>query len=217
MRSKSALNNSKNSEDAILESYMQEIVSAKPLTDEQEAKLSERILAGDTAAKDALVKANLKFVVSIARQYATNSTSILDLINEGNIALIQAAEKFDSRYGKRFSSYAVWHIRKAIEAFLPKDSVRIDSLKTEEVPSQMTSADFNAINISDNAELTAVIEQLPEREQNVLKAYYGVSTEQMTMAEIGMKYKMTRERVRQIRDTALRHINRLHRQKQKNQ
>jgi RNA polymerase primary sigma factor len=206
---KSALNNSRNSEETILESYLQEISSAKPLSNEEEARLAELIHAGDSNAKDKLVKANLKFVVSIARQYANESVSILDLINEGNIALIQAAEKFDPSYGKRFSNYSVWHLRKAMEAFIPKQNLKNDRANTEEMASQITSADYDAINLSDNNELAAYINLLPAREQNVLKDYYGISTEQMTMVEIGMKYKMTRERVRQIRNTALRHLHQL--------
>lgn len=209
MRGKSTPNNSRNSEDAILESYMQEISSAHPLTDEEEAQLAGLIRQGDTKAKDKLVKANLKFVVSIARQYADGSVSILDLINEGNIALIKAAENFDPAFGKRFSSYAAGHLRRAMEAFLPQQDVRFDSSKTETMPGQTADADFSAINASDNEGLSALIDLLPERERNVLKGYYGISTEQMTLADIGMKYGITRERARQIRDTAMRHIHRL--------
>lgn len=209
MGGKSTFNNSRNSEETILENYMQEISSAKPLSDEEEARLATLIKAGDSDAKDKLVKANLKFVVSIARQYANESVSILDLINEGNIALILAAEKFDPSYGRRFSNYAVWHLRKVMEAFIPKQGVRLDKAKTEEMASQSHGADYDTINISDNKELSALIDLLPEREQNVLRNYYGISTEQMTMAEIGMKYKMTRERVRQIRNTALRRLHKI--------
>lgn len=209
MGGKSTFNNSRNSEETILENYMQEISSAKPLSDEEEARLAALIKAGDSDAKDKLVKANLKFVVSIARQYANESVSILDLINEGNIALILAAEKFDPSYGRRFSNYAVWHLRKVMEAFIPKQGVRSDKAKTEEMASQSHGADYDTINISDNKELSALIDLLPEREQNVLRNYYGISTEQMTMAEIGMKYKMTRERVRQIRNTALRRLHKI--------
>ncbi len=209
MREKSTLNNSKNSEDAILESYLQEISSATPLTDEEEMRLAELIRSGDTSAKDKLVKSNLKFVVSIARQYTDSSVSILDLINEGNIALIKAAENFDPAFGKRFSSYAAGHLRRAMEAFLPQKDLKFSRTKTESMAGQTADADFDAISKSDNEGLSALIGSLPEREQNVLKDYYGISSEQLTLAAIGMKYGITRERARQIRDTALRHINRL--------
>lgn len=209
MREKSALNNSKNSEESILESYLQDISSAKPLSDEEEAKLSNQILAGDTKAKDQLIKANLKFVVSIARQYSNEHISILDLINEGNIALIKAADNFKSEFGKRFSNYAVWNIRKAIEAFIPQQSEKINRSNTEELVGFQPNTDHLAIDFTENQELSAIIDLLPEREKLVLKAYYGISTDHMTMAEIGMKYKISRERVRQTRDSALRNLNRL--------
>jgi RNA polymerase primary sigma factor len=211
MRGKSTLNNSKNSEETILESYLQEISSATPLTDEEEARLAELIRKGDANAKNKLVKSNLKFVVSIARQYANGSVSILDLINEGNIALIKAAENFDPAFGKRFSSYAAGHLRRAMEAFLPQQEPKFVHPKTENAAGQSTDADFEAISKSDNEGLSALIGLLPERERNVLKDYYGISTTQLTLADIGMKYDITRERARQIRDTALRHVHRLKR------
>lgn len=209
MRGKSALNNSKNSEDALLESYMQEISSAQPLTDEEEARLAGLIRSGDKKAKDKLVKANLKFVVSIARQYADGGVSIMDLINEGNIALIKAAENFDPAFGKRFSSYSAGHLRRAMEAFIPRKDLKFDSSKTEDMACATVAADYDVANMSDNRELSSLLDALPERERNVTRDYFGISTEQMTLAEIGMKYSITRERARQIRDNALRHIHRL--------
>ena len=209
MHDKSALRNSISSEESLLESYIQEIASAKPLSDEEEARLAELIKQGDAKAKDKLVKANLKFVVSIARQYATASVSILDLVNEGNIAMIKAADNFNPSYGKRFSSYAAGHIRRAIEAFLPQQDPKFDRAKLESLSEQTSSADKSAIQVSDNEKLASLVALLPEREQNVMKAYYGIASDQMTLAEIGMKYGFTRERARQIRDTATRHINKL--------
>ena len=209
MHDKSALRNSISSEESLLESYIQEIASAKPLSDEEEARLAELIKQGDTKAKDKLVKANLKFVVSIARQYTTASVSILDLVNEGNIAMIKAADNFNPSYGKRFSSYAAGHIRRAIEAFLPQQDPKFDRAKLESLSEQTSSADKSAIQVSDNEKLASLVALLPEREQNVMKAYYGIGSDQMTLAEIGMKYGFTRERARQIRDTATRHINKL--------
>ncbi len=209
MRDKSALNTALNSEESLLESYIQEISSAKPLSDEEEARLAGLIKQGDTKAKDKLVKANLKFVVSIARQYATASVSILDLVNEGNIALIKAADNYNPSYGKRFSSYSAGHIRRAIEAFLPQQDQRFEREKFDNISEQAISADKSAIKASDDEKLATLVALLPEREQNVMKAYYGIACDQMTLAEIGMKYGFTRERARQIRDTATRHINKL--------
>ncbi len=195
-----------NGEDYLLESYVREISSYAPLSDEEEARLSELILSGDAKAKDKLVKANLKFVVSIARQYATESVSMLDLIDEGNIALIKAADKFDAKHGQRFSNYAVWQIRKAMEAACPDAETIMKRPDMDTVSKSAGSAEEYEDGGLSHDEMLEVIGSLPERERLVLKAVYGVGSPQMTLAEIGQHYDMKRERVRQIRNRALRRL-----------
>ncbi len=195
-----------NGEDYLLESYVREIASYAPLSDEEEARLSELILAGDAKAKDKLVKANLKFVVSIARQYASESVSMLDLIDEGNIALIKAADKFDAKHGQRFSNYAVWQIRKAMEAICPDTETIMKRPDMDTVSKSAGSAEEYEDSSLSHDEMLEVIGSLPERERLVLKAVYGVGSPQMTLAEIGQQYDMKRERVRQVRDRALRRL-----------
>ncbi len=202
----------KNSEEGILNSYIEEISSYAPLTDEQEKELSERVLKGDKEAAKALVNANLKFVVSVARQYAGNGVSMLDLINEGNIALLRAALKYDAGSGKRFSSYAVWGVRKAMKAFCPEKDVRVKSTDMDNEQYNRQLPDDETDDIVDRENLAEALSMLPERERLVLKACYGIGTKQMTMRETGEHYGMTRERVRQIRKRALR---RLHEMKKK--
>ncbi len=211
MRDNSNINTAKNSEDSLLESYLQEISSYAPLTDEEESRLSKLIISGDEKAKDKLVKANLKFVVSIARQYANTSINILDLINEGNIALIKSAEKFESDKGQRFFAYAVWNIRKAIEAFLPNEDVHINRAKTETLSGNTDSEDEFMLSDLDRRELAEIIKLLPERERMVLNEYFGITNEQLTMIEIAHRHNLKRERVRQIRNRALRRLNKVKR------
>lgn len=211
MRDKSNINTAKNSEDSLLESYLQEISTYAPLTDEEESRLSTLILSGDEKAKDKLVKANLKFVVSIARQYASDSINILDLINEGNIALIKSAEKFEAKEGQRFATYAVWNIRKAIEAFLPNEDVKVNRTKTEALPGNTDAEDDSLLSEFDRNELAGIIKLLPERERMVLNEYFGITTEQLKMFEIANRHNLKRERVRQIRNRALRRLSKLKR------
>lgn len=168
--------------------------------------MSALILAGNERAKDKLVSANLMFVVSIARQYKTDGVDMMDLINEGNIALIKAAGKYDASKGKRFTQYAVWDIKKAIEAYLPKEEVKMNRTATEHIASKGGEADKTANEFTANEQMIEAIAMLPEREQMVLNAYFGIETEQLTMAEIGEAMGLKRERVRQIRDRALRRL-----------
>lgn len=206
MSNKTDINLNKNSEDVLLNRYIEEISAYSPLSDEEEAELSIRIKEGDNAAKDRLVKANLRFVVSIARQYVTDGCSMLDLINEGNIALIHAAGNFDASRGQRFSSYAVWEIRKTIEAFLPKEDIRMNRTASEHLPGSNLDADSTIEEETDLTDICKRLRFLPLREQNVLRAYYGIGEAQLNMAEIGIKYNLRRERVRQIRNRALRRL-----------
>lgn len=198
--------NSKNSQEALLEQYVEDISRDRLLSEDEERELSALILAGDQQAKDRLVKANLRFVVSIARQYVTDGVDILDLINEGNIGLIKAAGKYDATQGQRFAQYAVWEIRKAIEASMPQEAVLMNRTAAEHLPGNGAAADGSIADITATEEMSAAIELLPEREQIVLSEYYGLNGEQLTMAEIGQKYGWRRERVRQIRNRGLRRL-----------
>ena len=205
MRKEQTIHN-KNSEDSLLERYIEEISPCNPLSFEEEKELSAKIKAGNERAKERLIRANLMFVVSIARQYQTDGIALLDLINEGNIALIKAAGKYDASKGKRFSQVAVWDIRKAIEAYLPQEEIRMNRTVAEHLPGKGKSADSGVSESTDKEEMALAIKQLPEREQIVLRAYFGVGEEQLTMAEIGEENGWKRERVRQIRDRAIRRL-----------
>lgn len=206
MDNKTSSFHDKNSEEALLNQYISDISGCKPLSQEEEQKLSALILAGNERAKDKLVSANLMFVVSIARQYKTDGVDMMDLIDEGNIALIKAAGKYDASKGKRFTQYAVWDIKKAIEAYLPKEEVRMNRTATEHIASKGGEADKTASQFTANEQMIEAIAMLPEREQKVLNAYYGIDTEQLTMAEIGENMGLKRERIRQIRNRALRRL-----------
>ena len=209
MSNKSSSFHDKNSENALLEQYISDISNCSPLSPEEEQQLSAEIMAGSSRAKDKLVSANLMFVVSIARQYKTAGIDMLDLINEGNIALIKAAAKFDHTKGKRCTQYAVWDIRKAIEAYLPKEEVRMNRTANDHLAGKDQESDKSASDITANEQMAAAIAQLPERERAVLNAFYGINADQMTMAEIGTAMGLKRERVRQIRDRALRRLHSL--------
>ncbi len=199
----------KNVGQTLLDRYWREISAYRRLSDEAEKALSKRILAGDEQAVGELVKGNLRFVVSIARGYSANPTTMMDLINEGNDVLVSMAKKFDATKGKRFAQTAVWNIRRAMEDFLKKYEV-------EKGSQDVTDPNFSKAFLSDKADvayddtlLREEIDLLPQREQMVLRACFGVGVPQMTMQEVGEKYGMTRYRVRQIRKRALRRLSTL--------
>ncbi len=198
-----------NSEEALLERYLRELAAYPPLSDEQERTLSAKSLAGDEQARQALVNANLKFVVSIARQYASPSVSILDLINEGNIALMRAAEKYDAAQGKRFATYAVWALRQTMRAFCADRGVTVKNTDMDNHPLNKSYAEEESALFDDRDSLLAAISSLSPRDQLVLKSVYGLEQEQMTMREIGERYNMTRARVRQIRKRALHRLSKI--------
>lgn len=193
-----------NEEELILESFLKDLERYKPLTDEQEAVLSAKALAGDARAREMLVKSNLKFVVSIARQYVQDGVSIMDLISEGSIALIKAAGKFDASKGKRFTQYAVWDIRKAMEASLPTQQEQMVKRSATEYLDGGDTADKKATDTTTREELETMFDQLPERERKVMRMLMGFEGNIMTMAEIGDNMGLKRERVRQIRNSARR-------------
>ena len=261
-----------NRESESLEKYLQEIGREELLSTDEEVELAQRIRKGDRKALDRLTKANLRFVVSVAKQYQNQGLSLPDLINEGNLGLIKAAEKFDETRGFKFISYAVWWIRQSIlqaiaeqsrivrlplnqvgsvnkinrmlnkfeqenerrpsvdeiseQTDLPEDKVGeammansrhvsmdapfvdgednslLDVLVNDDAP----MADRQLVIESLRAEIASVLKSLNERERRVIKAFYGIGEPEMTLEEIGNKYGLTRERVRQIKEKAIRRL-----------
>lgn len=261
-----------NRENASLDKYLQEIGHEELISAEEEVELARRIKTGDRKALEKLTKANLRFVVSVAKQYQNQGLSLPDLINEGNIGLLKAAEKFDETRGFKFISYAVWWIRQSIlQAIAEQDRVvrlplnqvgsvnRInkvlskfeqenerrpsvdeiadktdlphekieDVLKvnTRQVSVDAPMADGDGTSMIDfmqsdsdpstdeellkeslRAEIASALSVLNDRERNVIEAFYGINQPECTMEEIGKKYGLTRERVRQIREKAIRRL-----------
>ena len=200
----------------LIDRYFDEIINLNPLSIEEEKNLSERILQGDGRAADKLVTANLKFVVAIARQYQGNGVDIEDLISEGNIAMLQAAYKYDaSKSQGRFVSFALPFIRKSMEKALSdtqfvfsvdaplggRDNVSLlDVIQNTDSPLADSLINDNALSDSMQSGLSL----LDERERNVIKYLYGIGCDKHTMAETGVMLGLKRERVRQLRDKALR-------------
>ena len=261
-----------NRESASLDKYLQEIGKEDLITVEEEVELAQRIRKGDQEALDKLTKANLRFVVSVAKQYQNQGLSLPDLINEGNLGLIKAAEKFDETRGFKFISYAVWWIRQSIlqalaeqsrivrlplnqvgslnkinkafarfeqehertpspeelanELELQKekvsDTLRVagrhisvdapfadgedNSLLDVLVNTDSPNADRGLINESLSTEVNRALETLTERERDIIKYFFGIGCSEMTLEEIGEKFDLTRERVRQIKEKAIRRL-----------
>ena len=261
-----------NRESASLDKYLQEIGKEDLITVEEEVELAQRIRKGDQKALEKLTRANLRFVVSMAKQYQNQGLSLPDLINEGNLGLIKAAEKFDETRGFKFISYAVWWIRQSIlqalaeqsrivrlplnqvgslnkinKAFsrfeqenerrpspeeladsldLPAekvaDTLRVsgrhisvdapfvegedNSLLDVLVNDDSPIADRTLINESLSTEVERALSTLTERERDIIKLFFGINTQEMTLEEIGEKFGLTRERVRQIKEKAIRRL-----------
>ena len=261
-----------NRESASLDKYLQEIGKEELITVEEEVELAQRIRKGDQEALEKLTKANLRFVVSVAKQYQNQGLSLPDLINEGNLGLIKAAEKFDETRGFKFISYAVWWIRQSIlqalaeqsrivrlplnqvgslnkinkasarfeqeyerapspeelanELELPKekvaDTLRVagrhisvdapfadgedNSLLDVLVNPDSPNADRGLINESLATEVDRALETLTERERDIIRYFFGIGCSEMTLEEIGEKFDLTRERVRQIKEKAIRRL-----------
>lgn len=261
-----------NRESESLEKYLQEIGHEELLSTDEEVELAQRIKKGDRKALEKLTKANLRFVVSVAKQYQNQGLDLADLINEGNVGLIKAAEKFDETRGFKFISYAVWWIRQSILQALAEQSriVRVPlnqvnsaskiskalnqfeqenerrpsineiaekvDLPEEKIADAMKNtgrhismdapfADGDEGSLLDvlpnndtpqtdqllvmeslREEIAVALKTLNERERNVIQAFYGINQPEMTLDEIGQKYGLTRERVRQIREKAIRHL-----------
>ena len=262
-----------NRETASLDKYLQEIGKVDLITAEEEVELAQKIRAGDTNALDKLTKANLRFVVSVAKQYQNQGLTLPDLINEGNLGLIKAAKRFDETRGFKFISYAVWWIRQSILQALAEQSriVRLPLNKigsinkinkmyafleqaNERVPSaeeiakelDMTISDVkesmknsgrhvsmdaplvegedsnlydvlrsgespnpdkNLLHESLRTEIERALETLTPREADVVRLYFGLGEKHaMTLEEIGETFDLTRERVRQIKEKAIRRL-----------
>lgn len=229
------MSNDKNS----LSTYLEEIGKEKHLTPEEERQLAARIQKGDGRAVDRLTQANLTFVVSIAKQYKDRGLAMEDLVSEGNIGMLQAATRFDGREDKRFVTFAAPYIRESIEKAIEQQSLLyrvpknvMDAARARQVGRPLSidapvggSAelslgrvipDKNASHPDDNLydtllkdELVRLLDQLDSREREVIQRFYGLGVANLTMAEIGKVLGLKRERVRQIRDKAVRHICRL--------
>ena len=261
-----------NRESAALDKYLQEIGHEDLISIDEEIELAQRIKKGDRKALEKLTKANLRFVVSVAKQYQNQGLSLPDLINEGNLGLIKAAEKFDETCGFRFISYAVWWIRQSIlqaiaeqsrivrlplnqvgsvnkinrilnkfeqeherrpnvdeiadQIDLPEDKiveamrvngkhVSVDAPITDGADSSLLDvlpntdspmADNELVMESLREEVASALNVLNERERNIIECFYGINQREMTLEEIGDKFGLTRERVRQIKEKALRRL-----------
>ena len=262
-----------NRETASLDKYLQEIGKVDLITADEEVALAQRIRAGDRAALEKLTKANLRFVVSVSKQYQNQGLSLPDLINEGNLGLIKAANRFDETRGFKFISYAVWWIRQSILQALAeqsrivrlplnkigainkinkayarleqeferepnyeeiavlleisetevKDSIRnsgrhvsmdaplmqdednnmYDVLRSDDIPTPESGLIYESL----RKEVERAISTLTPRESDVIRYYFGLNgSYPMSLEEIGEKFELTRERVRQIKEKAIRRL-----------
>jgi len=199
--------------------YFKDIEKYVPLTSKEESELAAKIKNGDKKALDKLVKANLKFVVNHAKQYRKSGVPFSDLISEGNIGLMKAAEKFDGTRGIRFISYAVWWIRNSIQECIERYNGSTDEVSAEdyvmekgnnseyEYSSQIVNNEFEEelTNIQSRENTIAeLMKTLKKREIKILSLYFGLyDGKEMTLDEIGQEMQLTKERVRQIKDKAL--------------
>ena len=261
-----------NRESASLDKYLQEIGKEEMISAEEEVELAQAIKRGDQKALERLTRANLRFVVSVAKQYQNQGLSLPDLINEGNLGLLKAAERFDETRGFKFISYAVWWIRQSIlqaiseqsrivrlplnqvgsvnkinreiskfeqvnerrpsvdeiagKIDLPEekideamningrhvsvdapftegeDSSLLDVLVNEDVP----TTDKGLVDESLQSEIQVALGILGERERAVIEASYGIGCNELTLEEVGEKFGLSRERVRQIKEKAIRKL-----------
>lgn len=213
-------------DDGPLELYFADIRGHPLLTAEEETGLGRKIQAGDPTALDLLVRSNLRFVVSVAKRYQNLGVPLPDLIAEGNVGLIRAANLFDPDRGVKFISYAVWWIRQAILRSLDENTRSTRQTIPLEIPlfdddrATLTSflEDEHSANPEERthdsaraAELLRAIGSLEAREARVLRLYYGLDGSQpLTLEEIGMVIDLSRERIRQIKERALDRLRKTH-------
>lgn len=202
--------------------YHRDISRFRTLSAEEEQELLKQVKLGDEQARKTLIESNLRLVTKIARQYRRPKIELLDLIQEGNIGLIEAVDKFDAEMGYRFSTYAVWSIRKAIQEFLGEENTieNLDSIiedEGEEVflsdmikdaetilggPSyEIIDAQFEQI--EEQQRIFERLDTIPEREREVLMMLYGFKGKPMSLQDIADQLGMSHERVRCIKNTAL--------------
>ena len=223
-------------EDSALNRYLDEIGKEALLSDAEERELSSKILNGDQLALSKLVEANLRFVVSIARQYKGKGVAMEDLVSEGNFGLMKAASKFDASKGVRFVNFAVVYVRQQMERAIdqqaglykvPKNVKDEVTARQQSMPLSVdaplghrTNMSLLAVLVNQDAPLadehvySEAIEEaveyalgvLDERESRVVNAWFGIDQEHETMAEIAEDMDLKRERVRQIRDKAVRKL-----------
>ena len=211
-----------NRESASFERYLQEIGKESLLSTDEEVELAQSIRRGDEKALDKLVRSNLRFAVSVAKQYQNQGMSLPDLINEGNLGLIKAAQKFDETRGFKFISYAVWWIRQSIIQALAEQSrlVRLPINQSGTLSRlQKVSAKFEQVNgrtPSDESlsrEINCVLHTLSDREAEIIRRSFGIGCQELTIEEISDKFGVTRERVRQIKEKAIRRLKQASRNK----
>lgn len=261
-----------NRESQSLDKYLQEIGREELISVNEEVELAQKIRKGDIEARDKLTCANLRFVVSVAKQYQNQGLSLPDLITEGNLGLLRAAEKFDETRGFKFISYAVWWIRQSILQALAEQSrivrlplnqvgslnkiskelskfeqenerrpspeelaerldIPVDKIAdTLKVSGRHISVDAPFVEGEENSlldvlpnddspmadskltqeslskEVDRALHQLQDREREILKMFFGIGCQEMTLEEIGAKFDLTRERVRQIKEKAIRRL-----------
>lgn len=222
-------------EETMLDKYLDEIGREKLLTEAEEASLSERIRKGDERALNKLVSANLRFVVSIARQYLGQGLAMEDLISEGNIGLMKAAAKYDASHGLRFVNYAVVFVRQQIERALKAETVeqRVENARDGQSRSvdaplggrsnmsllsvladgNSTLADERTYQSSVELAVEYALQFLNEREIRVVNAWFGIDQERLTMQEIADLMQLRRERVRQIRNHAMRKLKKFYKKR----
>ena len=195
----------KNNKTLSLEKYLQEISREPRLTVEEEIELSKKIHEGDRVALEKLVKANLRFVVTVANQYKDQGLSLPDLLNEGNVGLISAAEKFDETRGFKFISYAVWWIRERILHALAEEQKHNSRQLSGELPSPdaLIAPSGESLSVETNQALS----KLGEREKLIIERTFGINGQpEMTLDEMGESMGLSRERVRQIREKSIRKL-----------
>lgn len=261
-----------NRESASLDKYLQEIAKEEMISAEEEVELAQHIKKGDRKALERLTKANLRFVVSVAKQYQNQGLSLADLINEGNFGLMKAAERFDETRGFKFISYAVWWIRQSILQAISEQSrivrlplnqvgsvhkinreiskfeqlnerrpsveeiadnidlphekideamhlsgrhVSVDAPLSESnesslldvlVNENVPTTDMTLVAESLRSEIQTTLSTLSERERNVIECSYGINSPELTLEEISEKFGLSRERVRQIKEKAIRKL-----------
>lgn len=199
--------------------YFDEIKKYKPLSRKQESILAKKIQEGDENALNSLVKANLKFVVNIAKKYRKSGVPFSDLISEGNIGLIRAAKKFDGDRNIKFISYAVWWIKNSIQECIndynqDNNEVNVNFFNIEKQTKEVYEYEMrninneyedNIVNLqSRNSAIDELLSCLQEREKKIIILYFGLfNNKEHTLDEIGVEMSLTNERIRQIKDKSL--------------